>query len=146
MIRVLLVDDHRWSGPGWPACSAARPISRVVGQATDGRQAVALALSHSPDVVLMDLSMPVLDGIEATRADPRRAPARRIVALTSFADEDTGARRARAGAVGYLLKDTDPRRFSPTAPPPGPRAARPAGRGRPATDTGRRARRRPPPS
>src|SRR6185437_51933 len=82
---------------------------QVIGQAADGQQAIELAAGLVPDVVLMDLSMPVLDGIEATRRLLAAHPAAKIVVLTSFSDQPRVADALAAGAIGYLLKDCEPR-------------------------------------
>lgn len=108
MIRVLLADDHRLVRAGLAGLLSTAADLEVVGEAADGRQAVELAAATEPDVVLMDLSMPVLDGIEATRQILDRAPAIRVIALTSFADQDKVAGMLASGAVGYLLKDSEP--------------------------------------
>ena len=84
--RVLLVDDHRLVRAGLAGLLEAAADLEVVGEAADGRQAVEVARAAAPDVVLMDVSMPVLDGIGATRAILAERPDLRIVALTSFAD------------------------------------------------------------
>jgi DNA-binding NarL/FixJ family response regulator len=107
--RVLLVDDHRLVRAGLAALLAGTDGIDVVGEAADGRQAVELAGELLPDVVLMDLSMPVLDGVEATRQILERAPSTHVVVLTSFADHHRVSEAVAAGAVGYLLKDCDPR-------------------------------------
>jgi DNA-binding NarL/FixJ family response regulator len=105
MIRVLIADDQALFREGLRAVLAARGID-VVGEAANGEEAVALATSLAPDVVLMDLRMPILDGAAATRriAGLPRAP--RVIALTTFDDDDSVFDAIRAGALGYLLKDT----------------------------------------
>jgi DNA-binding NarL/FixJ family response regulator len=108
MTRVLLVDDHRLVRAGLAGLIDAAPDLDVVGEAADGRQAIDVARRTAPDVVLMDVSMPVLDGIAATRELLGEQPALRIVALTSFAESAKVGEMLRAGAVGYLLKDCDP--------------------------------------
>jgi DNA-binding NarL/FixJ family response regulator len=109
MTSVLLVDDHRLVRAGLAALLAATEDIEVVGEAADGRQAVELAARLHPDVVLMDLSMPVLDGVAATRAIVAESPGTHVVVLTSFADHHRVTEAVAAGAVGYLLKDCDPR-------------------------------------
>ena len=104
---VLVVDDHPLVRAGLTALLNATERIEVVGEAVDGRQAVELACRIRPDVVLMDLSMPVLDGIEATRRIAQLAPDVRVVVLTSFADSRRVADAMAAGAAGYLLKDCD---------------------------------------
>jgi DNA-binding NarL/FixJ family response regulator len=109
MTRVLLVDDHRLERAGLAALLAATHDIEVVGEASDGQQAVELASRLKPDVVLMDLSMPVMDGVAATRHIMAASPATHVVVLTSFADHHRVTDAVAAGAVGYLLKDCDPR-------------------------------------
>jgi len=108
MIRVLLADDHRLVRAGLAGLLGTAADIEVVGEAADGRQAVELSSTTEPDVILMDLSMPVLDGIEATRLILDRAPATRVIALTSFADQAKVSDMLASGAVGYLLKDSEP--------------------------------------
>lgn len=108
MIRVLLADDHRLVRAGLAGLLSTAPDIEVVGEAADGRQAVELAGTTEPDVILMDLSMPVLDGIEATRQILAAAPSIRVIALTSFADQNKVSDMLASGAVGYLLKDSEP--------------------------------------
>ena len=108
MIRVLLADDHRLVRAGLAGLLSTAADIEVVGEAADGQQAVELSLARTPDVILMDLSMPVLDGIEATRQILGHAPSTRVIALTSFADKDKVSDMLASGAVGYLLKDSEP--------------------------------------
>jgi DNA-binding NarL/FixJ family response regulator len=108
MIRVLLADDHPLVRAGLAGLLETATDCEVIGQAADGEQAVRLAGELNPDVILMDLSMPVLDGIAATRAILGEQPAVRIVALTSFAEHGKVKDMLAAGAVGYLLKDCQP--------------------------------------
>ncbi len=103
-VRVLLADDHRILREGLARALEGQGIE-VVGEAGDGDEAVELAGVLQPDVVLMDVSMPVLDGVEATRRVRREQPRVRVVMLTMHADEATMARAIRAGADGYLVKD-----------------------------------------
>jgi DNA-binding NarL/FixJ family response regulator len=105
--RVLLVDDHALVRAGLSALLGAVAHIDVVGEAADGRRAVDLATRLRPDVVLMDLSMPVLNGIEATRRIARDAPGTHVVMLTSIADRRRVSEAIDAGAQGYLLKDCD---------------------------------------
>jgi DNA-binding NarL/FixJ family response regulator len=107
-IGVLLVDDHQMVRTGIATLLAATDEIVVVGQAGDGAAAVAAAAETLPDVVLMDLSMPVLDGVEATRRILESQPDVRVVVLTSFSDRDRVSDALAAGAIGYLLKDCDP--------------------------------------
>ena len=104
-----MVDDHAMVRSGLTVLIDATGDLHVVGEAADGRQAVALAADLAPDVVLMDLSMPGMDGVEATRELLRQRPDSVVVVLTSFSDQPRVAEALKAGAVGYLLKDCDPR-------------------------------------
>jgi DNA-binding NarL/FixJ family response regulator len=108
VIRVLLADDHPMVRAGLEELLGAEEDIEVVGAACDGREAVALAVRAGADVVLMDLSMPVIDGVEATRRLADEAPAVRVVVLTSFADRERILAALDAGATGYLLKDAEP--------------------------------------
>jgi len=103
-IRILLADDHDVVRRGLTALLDGTDGFTVVGAAADGEEAVALAGEHEPDVVLMDLSMPGLDGIEATRRVVAERPDARVVVLTSFSDRERILDALDAGAVGYLLK------------------------------------------
>jgi len=108
MIRVLVVDDHALVRAGLAMMLSAAGEFAVVGEAADGAQAVELARASCPDVALMDLSMPVLDGVGATRELLAVCPTTKVVALTSFSDRQRVADVLAAGAVGYLLKDCAP--------------------------------------
>jgi DNA-binding NarL/FixJ family response regulator len=108
VIRVLVADDHGLVRAGLEQLLAAASDLELAGSAADGEAAVALAVRERPDVVLMDLSMPGLDGIAATRALAERAPEVRVVILTSFVDRPRILAALDAGAVGYLLKDAEP--------------------------------------
>ncbi|MTD14720.1 response regulator [Nakamurella sp. YIM 132087] len=108
MITVLLVDDHPLVRAGLRSLLTTAGDIDVVGEASGGQEAGELAASVMPDVVLMDLSMPGMDGIAATRVVLDAHPAARVVVLTSFHDTGRVAEALRAGAVGYLLKDSEP--------------------------------------
>ena len=108
MIRVLIADDHRVVRAGLEALLEGEDDLTVVGVAVDGEEAVRLAAEHHPDVVLMDLSMPRMDGVAATRQIIAAEPAAHVVVLTSFADRDRVLDAINAGASGYLLKDAEP--------------------------------------
>lgn len=108
MIRVLVVDDHRLVRAGLITLLKAAGDIEVVGEAADGRQALEVARATRPAVTLMDLSMPVLDGVEATRLLLQEQPDTRVVALTSFSDRQRVNDVLAAGAIGYLLKDSRP--------------------------------------
>lgn len=107
-IRILLVDDHEIVRRGIAALLASEPDLEVVGEAADGRQAIDLAERLRPDVVLMDLVLPELDGVAATRAIHERRPETQVLVLTSFGTDDKLFPAIKAGALGYLLKDTSP--------------------------------------
>ena len=106
-IRVLLVDDHAVVRRGLRGFFELLDDIEIVGEAEDGAQAVALVEQHAPDVVLMDLLMPVMDGIAATAEIKQRFPDVEVVALTSFIEEERVTAALEAGATGYLLKDAD---------------------------------------
>jgi DNA-binding NarL/FixJ family response regulator len=106
-IRVLLADDHQVVRRGLRGFFELLDDIEVVGEAEDGRRAVELVESLGPDVVLMDLLMPVMDGIAATAEIKARHPEVEVVALTSFIEEERVTAALEAGATGYLLKDAD---------------------------------------
>jgi two-component system, NarL family, response regulator LiaR len=104
-IRVLIVDDHAIVREGLQTLLGEEAAVVVVGQASNGREALAQTLALRPDVILMDLVMPEVDGIEATRRIVQVAPGCRVLALTSFAEDQRVQEALQAGAIGYLLKD-----------------------------------------
>jgi DNA-binding NarL/FixJ family response regulator len=106
-IRVLLVDDHSVVRQGLRMFLSLDPDLDIVGEAANGVEAVQLAHAHQPDVVLMDLLMPVMDGITAIAQLRRELPDIEIVALTSVLEDTAVIGAIRAGAIGYLLKDTE---------------------------------------
>lgn len=108
MIRVAIIDDHALVRAGLKELLAGDDEVEVVATGVDGAEAVAVVERKHPDVVLMDLSMPNVDGVEATRRISQSQPDARVVALTSFAERDRVLAALDAGAVGYLLKDTEP--------------------------------------
>ena len=108
VIRVLLVDDHAVVREGLRAFLELQDGIEVVGDAADGREGVAAAERLRPDVVLMDLVMPELDGLSALRALRKRAPEARTIVLTSFLGDDKLLPALRAGAAGYVLKNAPP--------------------------------------
>ena len=108
MIRVLLVDDHRVVRAGLAQLLGNAPNIDVVGFASDGALAVELASKEKPDVVLMDLSMPNMGGVDATRRIHEKSPEIKVIAFTSFSDRDLILEAIDAGAIGYLLKDAEP--------------------------------------
>lgn len=107
-IRVLIADDHPIVREGVRTLIASEPGMELVGEATNGAEAISLARALQPDVILMDLIMPVKNGLEAINEIKRRDPQISILVLTSFAEEDKVFPAIRAGALGYLLKDTAP--------------------------------------
>ena len=108
MIRVLIADDHAVVRAGLAQLIATFAGVELVGSAAEGREAVMLCAERHPDVVLMDLEMPVLDGIDATRQIRAAQPDVAVVVLTSFSDRERILRALDAGAAGYLLKDAYP--------------------------------------
>jgi NarL family two-component system response regulator LiaR len=107
-IRVLIADDHAILRKGIRALLSTEPDIEVVGEAADGLQTVAQARALCPDVILMDLLMPNMDGIEATRRITAEQPGVRVLVLTSFAADDKVFPAIKAGALGYLLKESAP--------------------------------------
>jgi DNA-binding NarL/FixJ family response regulator len=103
-VRTLVVDDHPIVRQGLAALLAGTPDFEVVGQAADGVEAVELATGLRPDLVLMDLRMPRLDGVAATEAVLREVPTARVVVLTTYESDDSILGAIEAGASGYLLK------------------------------------------
>ena len=110
MISVVVADDQAVVRAGISAFLDAEPDLTVVGQAADGEAAVALVTSLRPDVALMDIRMPGMNGLAATTRITAEVPATRVVVLTTFNLDDYVFAALRAGAAGFLLKDTDPER------------------------------------
>lgn len=108
MIRVLIADDHHVVRRGLLFFLKTQKDIEVVGEASNGKEAVELATSLQPDIVLMDLVMPIMDGIEATRRIKSVYPHIHILMLTSFSDRDHIVPAIEAGAAGYQLKDIEP--------------------------------------
>jgi NarL family two-component system response regulator LiaR len=108
MIRVLIIDDHAVVREGLRALIESMPDLELAGEAADGLEAVQQARDLRPDVILMDLQMPRRDGIEAIADIVGEDPKARILVLTSFADDDKAFPAIKAGATGYLLKDSQP--------------------------------------
>lgn len=106
MIRVLLVDDQSIIREGLCSLLQAKQDIEVVGEAENGKLAVEQALTLQPDVVLMDVRMPIMDGVAATRNLQQKAPNIRVLVLTTFDDDDYITQAMKFGAKGYLLKDT----------------------------------------
>jgi NarL family two-component system response regulator LiaR len=111
-IRVLVVDDHAVVREGLRSFLELQDGIEVVGEAADGKEALELARRVGPDVVLMDLVMPNVDGLEAMRRLRQSAPTARVIVLTSFLDEDHLLPAMRAGAAGYLLKNAQPQELA----------------------------------
>ena len=107
-ISVLIADDHAIVRKGIRALLSTEADIQVIGEASDGAEAIAQTQALNPDVILMDLVMPKLDGIEATRQITANQPRARILVLTSFAADDKVFPAIKAGALGYLLKDSSP--------------------------------------
>ena len=105
-VRILLADDHTLVRQGLRKLLEERPDWEVIAEAGDGREAVRLAEQHKPDVAILDVAMPLLNGIEATRQITRRTPATRVLVLSMHADEAYVTQILQAGATGYLLKDS----------------------------------------
>ncbi|MCZ8493675.1 response regulator [Priestia megaterium] len=107
-IKILIADDHHVVRKGLVFFLQTQPDLEVVGEASNGEEAIKLATSLEPHIVLMDLSMPVLDGIEATKELKKQAPHIQVMILTSFSDQDHVIPALEAGASGYQLKESDP--------------------------------------
>ncbi|HYW27856.1 MAG TPA: response regulator transcription factor [Terriglobales bacterium] len=108
MITVVVVDDHRLVRAGLEQLLALTDDIRVVGSAADGSTAIPLVAERRPDLVLMDISMPGVDGIETTRALLAQDPSTRVLVLTSVSDQERILESIQAGALGYLMKDAEP--------------------------------------
>jgi NarL family two-component system response regulator LiaR len=104
-IRVMIVDDHEMIRNGLTVFLEAFDDLELVGEAADGEEAVRLCAKARPNVILMDLVMPEMDGVAATRAIRQAYPAVQVIALTSFGDQDLVPKALQAGAVSYLLKN-----------------------------------------
>lgn len=113
-IRVLIVDDHAVVREGLRTFLGMLPDIEIAGEAADGASAVEAAAKRHPDVVLMDLVMPGMDGVEATRKVREAHPDVKVIVLTSFAEEDKVFPALRAGASGYLLKNVKPAELAET--------------------------------
>jgi NarL family two-component system response regulator LiaR len=107
-IRVLIADDHRMVREGLKAFLAPQDEIEIVGEAKDGAEALLLAQNLRPDVILLDLVMPRMDGIQATKAIKEATPLTQILIITSFAEDEKVMAALKAGATGYLLKDSSP--------------------------------------
>lgn len=105
MIRILLVDDQALFREGVRTLLSIRPDLEVIGEAENGREGIEMAAELRPDVILMDLRMPVLNGVAATKQLQKEQPESKVIVLTTFDDDEYVFDGLRAGAVGYLLKD-----------------------------------------
>jgi len=108
VIRIAITDDQTLIREGLAALLSLTPDLAVVGMAADGREAVALVAEHEPDVILMDVRMPGMNGVAATREIRARYPHTRVIVLTTFDNDEYVFAALRAGAAGYLLKNADP--------------------------------------
>jgi DNA-binding NarL/FixJ family response regulator len=106
VVRILLADDHTIVRHGLRRMLEERPEWQVVAEASDGRQAISLAEQHKPDVAIIDVAMPLLNGIETTRQLVRKVPGLKVLVLSMHVDEVYVTQMLRAGATGYLLKDS----------------------------------------
>jgi NarL family two-component system response regulator LiaR len=111
-IRLLIADDHKMVRDGLKAFIATQANLQVIAEARDGVEAVTLAIEMHPDVILLDLVMPNMDGIEATRAILKQDPEARILINTSFIEDEKIIIAIRAGAAGFILKDSTPQELS----------------------------------
>ncbi|MBP2242211.1 DNA-binding NarL/FixJ family response regulator [Cytobacillus eiseniae] len=107
-IRILIADDHHVVRRGLVFFLKTQQELEIVGEAKDGKEAVDLTIKFQPDIVLMDLEMPELNGIEATRLIKEKCPSVKVMMLTSFSDQDHVIPALEAGASGYQLKDVEP--------------------------------------
>lgn len=111
-IRIMLVDDHAVVRSGLGAFLSVNPGLELIGEAENGEQAVVRAGILKPDVILMDLMMPVMDGVAATQAIKKQNPAIQIIALTSFQEDELVQNALKAGAIGYLMKNVSARELA----------------------------------
>ncbi|RIX51186.1 DNA-binding response regulator [Paenibacillus nanensis] len=107
-IRILIADDHKMVRRGLQLFLSSQPDIQIVGEAATGQEALELAAALQPDIVLMDIHMPGMSGIEATQQLTASLPKVKVMILTSFTDQDHALPAIRAGAKGYLLKDLEP--------------------------------------
>jgi DNA-binding NarL/FixJ family response regulator len=114
MIKVILADDHTMVLKGLRFFLSTQSDIDIIGEAHNGKEAVELAGTLSPDVILMDVQMPDMDGVEATIAIKEKYPEIKIIILTSFVDQDTVLPALKAGANGYQLKDIEPEELADT--------------------------------
>jgi len=112
IIRIMLVDDHAVVRSGLSAFLSVNPDLELVGEAENGEQAVVRAGLLKPDVILMDLMMPVMDGVAATAAIKKQYPNIQVIALTSFQEDELVQNALRVGAIGYLMKNVSARELA----------------------------------
>ncbi|MFE6166652.1 response regulator [Viridibacillus arvi] len=112
MIRILLADDHEMVRIGVSAYLQAQPDMEVIAEATNGQEAFDLSLIHRPDIILMDMVMPIMTGAEATAAIIKEWPQAKIMIVTSFLDDDKVYPALEAGAISYLLKTTNAKQIA----------------------------------
>lgn len=112
MIKILLADDHEMVRIGVSSYLQAQPDMEVIAEAANGEEAVQLALKHRPDIILMDMVMPILSGAEATKAIVNEWPDAKIMIVTSFLDDDKVYPALEAGAISYLLKTTNAKQIA----------------------------------
>jgi DNA-binding NarL/FixJ family response regulator len=108
-IRIVLADDHTLVRAGLKSLISLMPGVEVIAEASDGREAVELAATHHPDIVLMDINMPELNGLDAAERITREQEGVRVIILSMFGNEQYVEQALRSGASGYLLKDADAR-------------------------------------
>lgn len=112
MIRVLLADDHEMVRIGVTSYLQTQPDIKVVAEATNGQEAIDLALEYRPDIILMDMVMPIMTGAEATEVIMKEWPEAKIMIITSFLDDDKVYSALEAGAISYLLKTTNAKQIA----------------------------------
>src|SRR5205814_2011301 len=107
MIKVLIADDHKMFRQGLRMLFEMEPDIKIIGEARDGLEVQEMARTLEPDVILMDINMPGMDGVEATRHILKEIPSTRVIILTMFREDEHVFQAIRAGAQGYVLKDAD---------------------------------------
>ena len=112
MIKILLVDDHEMVRIGVSAYLQIQPDMEVIGEAVNGREAVDMALELRPDIILMDMVMPVMNGVEATKEIIEQWPEAKVMVVTSFLDDDKVYPALEAGAISYILKTSNAKRIA----------------------------------
>jgi len=112
LIKILLVDDHEMVRIGVSAYLQLQPDMEVIGEAVNGREAVDMALELRPDIILMDMVMPIMNGAEATKAIIEQWPEAKVMVVTSFLDDDKVYPALEAGAISYILKTSNAKRIA----------------------------------